>query len=311
MFLTILLTTSVLTNAQDKTIQKNFANIKTIQLSTSSGNITITKSTGSGVSVTLKHSYDDDEFTPVIEERNGTLIMKEDFSQGSQSGSSSWELGVPDNTSLNLNTGSGNIIVEGINTNIKSNLGSGDVELKSVKGDLNFNTGSGNIDLTNAEGDLSFNTGSGNIRATGGTGKYSFNAGSGDITIQKLAGAFAVNTGSGDVVAKDLTLQAAGRFNTGSGDAEVNLTANLEHDISINSGSGDATLAFNGTPIQGEVIMTANERNGNIVAPFKFDKEEVIRDNGSSPRMRKTGKIGNKDITIKIGTGSGTAKITK
>jgi hypothetical protein len=309
--LSLLLVSTLISEAQDQIIQKNFSNIKAVELNTASGSITVKKSSGSEVSLTLRYSYDKADFTPEIEARNGTLYLKEEFSRGSHSGNSEWNLTVPDNTTLNMNTGSGNISLDGITTQVKSSLGSGDVEITGVKGKVQFNTGSGNIRLTNSEGDLSFNTGSGEIEASGGTGKYSLNSGSGDIDVRNMKGTLALNTGSGNITANAVTLEDFSHFNTGSGDATVTLKAALTHDINVNSGSGDATLNFNGTPIEGEVIMTANERNGNIVAPFKFDKEETVEERNSSSRIRKTARLGNKDITIKVGTGSGTARIAK
>jgi hypothetical protein len=80
----------------------------------------------------------------------------------------------------------------------------------------------------------------------------------------------------------------------------------------VNSGSGDATLDFGGNKIEGKVIMTANKKNGKIIAPFTFDKTEEV-DNGSDSnvRIRKTAQLGTNDIEIKVGTGSGTAEIKK
>jgi DUF4097 and DUF4098 domain-containing protein YvlB len=308
---TLLIATASGTLAQSKTIKKNFKNIKVIRLNASSGDITLKKSTRADVDLTLTYSYDEEDYKPLIEDNNGTLTLKEEFSSGSHSGNSSWTLTVPDNTRLNLNTGSGDVTIDGLTADVKSNLGSGDIELTSVKGKLDFNTGSGSIGLNDVNGDISLNTGSGDITAAEGTGDFSFNAGSGNIKLNKMNGDLSMNTGSGDIEAKNITLTASSKFNTGSGDASVSLGGPLDHNISVNSGSGDATLNFNGAPISGQVIMTANERNGDIVAPFKFDKEETINNGNSSPRIQKTVKLGDKDITIKVGTGSGTAEIAK
>jgi hypothetical protein len=91
----------------------------------------------------------------------------------------------------------------------------------------------------------------------------------------------------------------------------VLLAGNLEQNISVNSGSGNATLDFNGTSIEGRITMTANERNGDIIAPFKFDTEEIVRNGNSSTRIEKTATFGSKNISIRVGTGSGTATITQ
>jgi hypothetical protein len=56
--------------------------------------------------------------------------------------------------------------------------------------------------------------------------------------------------------------------------------------------------------------MKANKRNGEIAAPFDFDKVEEI-DNGNNTTIKKTAKIGSKNIDIKVATGSGTARISK
>ena len=297
--------------AQEKTINKSFSNVKTIQLSTGSGNITIKKSQGAGVNVSITHSYDSDEFTPVIEQQSGKLIMKEKFSEGNHSGNSAWTIAVPDNVSLNLNSGSGAVTMAGVSTDVKSNLGSGNVSISSVRGELAFNTGSGDINLYDTQGDFAFNTGSGDIRADGGKGNFRLNAGSGDIDLVGLSGTFDCNTGSVKLESKNVTLEGPGKFNSGSGDAIVALSGQLNHSIDVASGSGDAKLRFNGTPIGGQVIMTANKHNGKIVAPFDFDSEETIENNNSSPRIRKTARLGSQDIQIKVSTGSGTAEISK
>jgi DUF4097 and DUF4098 domain-containing protein YvlB len=309
--LSILLAASTVCTHAQKTILKSFSNIKTITLSTSSGDISVVKSIGTEVKLTVLHSYDDDVFTPIIEEKGGTLTLKEEFARGSHSGNSSWSLAIPDNTTLKVNSGSGDFSIEGISSEVKSNLGSGDAEVSGVTGKLEFNNGSGDFQLTDCAGTLALNAGSGTITVRGGSGTFNLNAGSGDIRLNRTSGTFDVNTGSGDVEAESVALRGAGKFNSGSGDALVYLSGSLDFNISINSGSGDATLNFNGAPIEGEVIATVNKSNGEIVAPFKFDKEETIEEHGSSPRIRKTAKLGTKDIVIKIGSGSGTARITK
>jgi hypothetical protein len=307
----LLLLIAFVSYGQDQTVTKTFKGIKTIRLSTASGDITLKKGSGSDVSVLLKHTYNKDEFEPVFEENSGRLTIEERFDRGSHSGHSNWTLEIPDNLDVKINTGSGNITIDGLNIELRSNTGSGDVLITSVKGDLDFNTGSGDIEIEKGEGEIRLNTGSGNIRANGGTGIYSFNAGSGNIRLENLNGELRVNTGSGNINAKAIAVNGSSSFNTGSGTANVTLGAALNHSISVNSGSGSSTLNFNGNPISGEVVMTANKRGGEIIAPFKFDKEEVIEDGGNNERIEKTAKIGTKDIRIRVGTGSGKAEITK
>lgn len=310
--LTSLLFFSALVFAQDKTVNKTFSGIKTIKLNTASGDIDLKKSASSDVKLLVKYSYDDDDYQPIIEQSGSRLTLKEQFSSGNHTGNSSWTLEIPDNISVNLNTGSGDITVGDLSIELRSNSGSGNIDIMKVKGTLDFNTGSGNVEVSEASGELMVNTGSGNIRATKGSGEFSFNAGSGNISLDDLKGDFKANVGSGNIRSKNLSLTGSSSFNSGSGDVSVTLSSPLDYNISVNSGSGNSTLNFNGNAISGEVIMTANKKNGNIVAPFKFDKEETI-DEGDryNERIQKTVKLGSKDIQIKVGTGSGTAEITK
>jgi hypothetical protein len=297
--------------AQDKKISKSFSNIKTIQIKTSSADVRIKHSADQQVKVDLSYTYDEDEYKPQIDANGGKLTLTEDFSKGSHSGSARWELQVPADLEINISSGSGEVSVEGITADLRTSVGSGDLEIRALKGTVNMNTGSGNIDASEIEGDLSLNTGSGDIRLEKGNGDVSVNAGSGSITMKQMAGAISANTGSGDIQATGIIVKGKSKFNSGSGDATVTLASPLDFDISINSGSGDAVLNFNGNEISGKIVMTANKRSGNIVAPFKFDTEQTLDDDGRQERIQKTAVIGSKNINIKIGTGSGTAEIKK
>jgi hypothetical protein len=310
-FLAFLLVASVFTFAQEKSIDKTFNNVKSIKLTTASGDIILKKGSGSAVKLTIKYTYNESEFTPEISENGGRLTLKEELTRGNHSGNSTWSLELPDNVSLNISTGSGDMTISELNATVKTNSGSGDVEISNLKGNLDTNTGSGNITLEKVDGEISLNVGSGDIRTSQSSGTFSFNAGSGNIRLDQLKGEFSINVGSGDIRANAITINHESKFNSGSGNTQVSLATGLDHDISVNSGSGDATLAFNGNAISGEVIMSANKRSGNIIAPFKFDKEETIEEGNSSPVIRKTAKLGTKDITIKVSTGSGTAEISK
>lgn len=296
---------------QEKTKSQTFSNITNIRLSTASGDITIKKSSSNETKVNVRYTYDEDDFQIIMEDEDGRLVLEEKFEHGSHSGSSNWTLEVPENMTMRLNTGSGDVRIDQLTAKIKSNTGSGNIELMGVKGVLDFNTGSGDAELENIDGELNLNTGSGDISLRDSKGTYDLNAGSGDIRFEKVNGNFQVNTGSGDIKANSVTIAGSSKFNTGSGNAMVSLAGDLKSHISINSGSGDSKLQFNGAPINGTVIMTANKNNGDIVAPFKFDKEETIDNGGNQKQIRKTAKLGKEDITIRIGTGSGTAEIVK
>ena len=276
--------------AQAQKIERTFDGIDEIDISVGPGDALFTKSPDQKVYLTITHNIKD--YEPSIEQKGDRLRIREDNRSGSWSGSATWKFQIPDDTEISFNTGSGDFDISGVSAEVSVNSGSGDLGFSDFKGEVKGNTGSGDISFDNAAGDFRMNTGSGDVEGNDVTGFMTF------------------NTGSGDIEVKNLILTDVSGFNAGSGDVEISLGAPLASDISLNSGSGNSSLDFNGNKIEGTIVMQANKRNGRIVAPFKFDKEEEI-DNGDRNHvtLRKTAKIGNKDVRINISTGSGTAEV--
>ena len=292
-------------------LNKSFSGVKKVKMNTSSGDCKISKSTGSNVTVNLKHTYDVSRYTPSIEQQGDQLIIKEVFKSGNNNGESTWALTLPDGVDLAVNTGSGNIEVSDLNLNLTSSTGSGNLDFKNVKGKINGTTGSGDVELENFNGTLRANTGSGNIKVGNSKGDISLNCGSGDLSLSDSQAAMAVNTGSGSIDGRSITINGKSSFNTGSGNAEIILAATPKYDLSINSGSGDAVLDFNGNEIKGEIVMRASKQHGDITAPFQFDKTEELEEGGNNTTIQKTAVRGNGTNRIAISTGSGDAVIKK
>lgn len=309
-----LLATSIV-YAQE-TIEKSYSGIKSIRLTTSSGNGTIKKSNSDKVNVKLVYTYDDDVYEPSFEQKGDRLYIDEDFKRSRWTrGYSEWTLEVPDGIFLDFKTGSGNIEVNGVNIEVRSNTGSGNIEIEEVTGDIRANTGSGNITFNEIDGEINANTGSGSIRVYGVKGDTDLNTGSGNIRGKEVEGMLRMNTGSGNVDVVDATLTGSSSFSTGSGTAELVLAGALSHDVKISTGSGNAILDFNGQEIAGEFYMRAGDK-GDIRAPFRFDKEYEDDRRSGNRRGRRNGyvkeaKIGNKDIQIEISSGSGRAVVKK
>lgn len=299
-----------LTMAQTVSEKMSFEGIESIKIKTSGGNCLLQKGSGSTVVVEFTHTFDDDEFEPIVEKNGSTLLIKEEFNSSFSSGNSEWTLTIPDNLDINFGTGSGDLEASDLTLNLKSTLGSGDIRFQNVRGEQSVTTGSGDLIFKNSNGRFTLTTGSGDVRFDGVEGSTDVNVGSGRVEINRSRGDYSINVGSGDIQARDVRLTGESYFNSGSGDAEVSLASKLVADIGINSGSGNATLDFDGAEISGTVTMKANKRNGDIVAPFKFDSE-TEEGSGRNIHVKKTVRIGNEKIRIKVGTGSGTAEISK
>ncbi|GHM99657.1 hypothetical protein WSM22_11470 [Cytophagales bacterium WSM2-2] len=294
-------------------MNKTFTGIRKINLTTSSGSCRLVKGTTSEVSVTVRHSYASNDYQPAMEQDGSTLYLKEDFAgRGSYSGSSSWELTVPDNIEIRFSSGSGDFEANDMVLKLTGSTGSGDYRWKNVSGESKINTGSGNITIDDFRGTLDLNTGSGDVAVTKASGDLYLNTGSGEISLTQVKGKFSANVGSGNIKGSQLELTGKSTFNSGSGNINVRLATVPDFAIAVNSGSGDAVLDFNGNKIEGKITMVVNKRNGNIVAPFAFDKTEELDEDGyNNVRIRKTAQLGAKDVDIKISSGSGTAEIRK
>lgn len=295
-----------------KTTKKSFTNVKRINMTTASGSCEIRKGSGNSVEVEVTYTYDEDTFTPRLEQSGERLELGEDRHGRDQNGSSRWTISIPDGMKMRFQTGSGDLVITGVNIDINAGTGSGDLEFSNLKGTLDATTGSGEVTLANFNGEARVNTGSGDMDVRDSSGDIDMNCGSGDIRISQVKAAFQVNTGSGTINADKITIEAASKFNTGSGRAKVTLAATPKFDLAINSGSGDAELNFNGNEISGEIVMRASKRNGNISAPFEFDKTEEVDQGGyNNTTIVKTAQRGKGTNRISVSTGSGDATLKK
>jgi len=307
-FASMLAVVSVVTlTSYAQQIDQNFSGITEIEISTGSSDCIVKKGTGNEVNVKLHHDRGNN-FKPTVKQSGSKLSIREN-NQGSTNGDATWTLSVPDGLELKFNTGSGDFQASDLDIELSLNAGSGDYQLENLTGSIKSNAGSGDLELESFDGELKANVGSGDLSVSKISGEIHLNAGSGDIELMDASAEIHANVGSGDIEADNIILAGEGNFNSGSGDVQVTLKESLKHDISVNSGSGDAALDFDGYTIDGVVIMTANKRHGEISAPFPFDKEEEI-DHGDQTTIRKTAKLGSGNVEIKIGTGTGEASIS-
>ena len=286
--------------------QSSYENVNEIQLTTGSADCEIISSGTSLVEVELYHKLGDG-YEPDVDFRNNKLIMKDNKYRGNAD--MRWVLKVPENIEIKYTAGSGDLNVSNVQVDLISISGSGDIELINSGGNFKSNTGSGNIKLDNFDGEISANTGSGDISALTFKGSASLNTGSGSVEMNDVQAAVKANTGSGDIEISDLASTGDCAFNAGSGSVEIGLAQTPRFNLSLNSGSGDAILKRNGNALNANIVMRANKANGEIVAPFGFDREEEEGE-GRQTVVKKYAAVGSGTrIDIKIGTGSGKAVI--
>lgn len=95
--------------------------------------------------------------------------------------------------SLSINDGSGAVILTHIDGNISLEDGSGSIEIKQVNGDVSVKDGSGSMLIENIIGKVTIYDGSGNIRVENSKGLHIVEAGSGDLSFDDIDGPVSID----------------------------------------------------------------------------------------------------------------------
>jgi len=185
----------------------------------------------------------DDEYELTLE-KSGTqakLVAQNKSNNGisfysGQSPSINLVVTVPNTLNLDINDGSGDIIINAMQSNIDVKDGSGNIDINSAK-NLNIDDGSGSIYVKNVVGDLALNDGSGSIDIDNVSGNVAIEDGSGGITIKHINGAVTVDDNSGDMLIEHIGSSVT--IEDGSGDIRVNYAKAL---TITEAGSGDVSI---------------------------------------------------------------------
>ena len=163
-----------------------------------------------------------------------------------------YEVTVPADTALAVNTGSGDISVEGVRSSAKLHTGSGGIRARDLGPQSRMETGSGSIRADSVAAPMYANTGSGSI--TGdltGSGDVEVHTGSGGIDIRGVSGGLRARTGSGHI-AVDGAVKGPWQLHAGSGSVRMALNSGGSgFDLNVHTGSGsihsDLPITVQGT----------------------------------------------------------------
>lgn len=116
--------------------------------------------------------------------------------------------------------------------------------------DLDVEMGSGNLTVRGVEGELDFKVGSGQVTADGVFRKVDGKSGSGDLSIRGLSGGGELKAGSGNIDLTFATSNLKGEMDikTGSGNATVSLPKGTSVNSNLKAGSGTMTNEMKNDP---------------------------------------------------------------
>jgi len=275
-----------------KVIKKTFDRKEYLRIRTVIGGCEVTKAKDDRIHVTVTYDIDPDDYEAEFDERENKLILREHMNGNNIDGDSYWKIKVPDGTRIRFNSATGGIDISGLTIEMDVETGTGDILITDSKGEFEASTGTGDIIIKESEGEFEVST---------GTGK---------VEVEDSRGDFEASSGTGDIEGHSITIDGEGKFNSGTGDAEVKLPQGTNFDLTVVSGTGSAILNCAGKPIEGYFEFTAKVDDGRIISPIKFDGEEEFYRNRDLYE-RKFFTRGDKDTRIFIKTGTGKAKLKK
>jgi len=287
--LAIFFTSTIIIASPDKDVNKSFDAKDKIKVKLAISDCELKASPDNKIHAHVKYSYPDDQYEVRFKEKSTSITMEEKFFGEDADGSAEWTVSIPEGVKVELNTGTGDLVIS----------------VKKVE--IDGNTGTGDIEVSDSNGEFELNTGTGSLYVTGCSGEFELNSGTGKVIIKKSSGNFDGNSGTGKVVAENITIEDEAEFNCGTGDVEVIKPMGDDFDLSLNSGTNDAVLDMDGEPLEGYFEFKASARSGRIRASLDFDQE---KEHGNNSNVKSV-TLKKKTPRFFISTGTGTAELKK
>lgn len=169
-------------------------------------------------------------------------------------GNPRFQINVPSQFNLNLNTAGGDMAIEGAMTGqIKGATSGGDIRLADVNGQVDMSTSGGDVSAGKVQGNANLSTSGGDIRLGTVAGEVQVTTSGGDISVENVGKMLKATTAGGDVTAGDVggdaTLTTAGGdVRVGKVSGSVKLTT-AGGDIQLNGGNGTVAATTAGGDI--------------------------------------------------------------
>ena len=275
-----------------KEIQKTFEPKENVKIKLILGGCTLKKSNDQKIHVQVVHSYDEEDFEVQFREKSSSLSIREKLHGNNNGGYSKWLIELPDKTEVDFESATGELNISNLILEIDGSSGTGEIEVTDAKGKFELSSGTGQIRVENCEGE------------------FDLSSGTGRVVLEQVTGTIEASSGTGRVKVQNIELVEEGDFSSGTGDVEVSHVSGDDFDLSLSSGTGDATMILDGLTAEGYFEFRANAYSGDIDAPFEFDKEEEYPD-GDSEYIKKSFTRGSKSRRYYISTGTGTAELKR
>ena len=215
---------------------------------------------------------------------------------GSRGGSIVFEVEVPAQTRVVVDTSGGSISIAGVASSAKLETSGGAIEVRDQTGDLNAHTSGGSISLSRVRGKSRVDTSGGGIRAEELEGPIDAETSGGSIDFDRVTGDIHAHSSGGGIRIRE----AGGRVDAGTsgGSVQVAFTRANARGGTIESSGGGVSVSVD--PSVGLAIDAA----GNSV-----DSDLPITVRGQISRRHLQGVLGRGGETLRLRTSGGSVRI--
>lgn len=219
------------------------------------------------VKVELFRKGEKGQLNSIIGSRNTSWLSR--MLSGSMSVRADLVVVVPHNIALDIDDGSGHMLLERLSQSVKIDDDSGDIKIKHIAGALSIKDDSGHIDARSIQGPLNIDDDSGDVILEDVNGDVYIEDDSGHITIDQLTGALEIDDDSGDIEIDNAV--GALTISDDSGHIDIRHLAGV---VTIEDDSGDVRAKH----VEGN--MSVHDKSGHIIISQLIGSVEVSDDSG-------------------------------
>lgn len=271
----------------------------TLKIDTDVGSIEIATHAAETVKVTVEiDGFDSDDFEVTFDHDGDSLSIEGD----KRNNSSSWgrrsvhfDIVVPEQYNLSLDTSGGSIRVSDLKGQVAAKTSGGSLRFGNIAGDIKGRTSGGSIKVEEALGDVDIHTSGGSIHVGTVEGNVVARTSGGSITLGKVSGEANVKTSGGSIKVESVGGAITGK--TSGGSIKVAMAKQPTGDTELRTSGGSVTVY-----LADDIAVDLEARGDKVKSDFEV--------NGKTKAKRKLhGPINGGGPKLELRTSSGTVYI--
>jgi hypothetical protein len=225
-----------------------------------------------------------------------TARKRHKFDWFGNSGNVAYEIRVPAETRVSIETSGGGINISSLTRDANLNTSGGGIGVKDHTGNVDCDTSGGGIDLSNIRGNVRAETSGGGVTAVGVEGSVNAESSGGSIELERVTGDIKADTSGGGI----RIVEAGGRVNadTSGGGIEASFARGNAMGGTLETSGGGIEVSLDPS------VDLAIDAHGNGV-----HTDLPLRIRGEISRGNLSGELGKGGNTLRLHTSGGSVRI--